>query len=152
MSLLATATALLPTVAGLLDKLIPDPEQKARAQLELLRLQQEGAFKDLDAALQINLAQAKINEVEAASQSGFQAGWRPLAGYVCVAGLAYEFLVRPLLPWLLTVAGVADVPPLPSLDAVLFELVFGMLGLGALRTADRWKRVSAVTSSTWTGG
>ncbi|MFC0666547.1 holin family protein [Azotobacter chroococcum] len=145
MSLLAAATALLPTVAGLLDRLIPDPEQKAAAQLELLRLQQEGAFKELDAALQINLAQAKINEVEAASQSGFQAGWRPLAGYVCVAGLAYEFLVRPLLPWVLTVAGVADVPPLPSLDAVLFELVFGMLGLGTLRTADRWKRVSAMT-------
>ncbi|GAB3463776.1 3TM-type holin [Azotobacter salinestris] len=80
MSLLATATALLPTVAGLLDRLIPDPEAKARAQLELLRLQQEGAFKELDAALQVNLAQAKINEVEAASQSGFQAGWRPLAG------------------------------------------------------------------------
>jgi len=58
--------------------------------------------------------------------------------------LAYEFLVRPLLPWLLTVAGAADVPPLPSLDAVLFELVFGMLGLGTLRTADRWKRVSAI--------
>ncbi|WP_349618123.1 holin family protein [Azotobacter salinestris] len=144
MSLLTTATALLPTVAGLLDRVIPDPEQKARAQLELLRLDQEGAFKELDAALQVNLAQAKINEVEAASQSGFQAGWRPLAGYVCVAGLAYEFLVRPLLPWLLTVAGSADVPPLPSLDDVLFELVFGMLGLGTLRTADRWKRVSAL--------
>ncbi|MFB8829010.1 3TM-type holin [Azotobacter sp. CWF10] len=90
------------------------------------------------------LAQAKINEVEAASQSGFQAGWRPLAGYVCVAGLAHDFLVRPLLPCLLIVAGAADVPPLPSLDEVLFELVFGMLGLGALRTADRWKRVSAL--------
>ncbi|TKD32608.1 holin family protein [Azotobacter chroococcum] len=144
MSLLSTAAALLPTIAGLLDRLIPDPEQKAAAQLELLRLQQEGAFRDLDAALQVNLAQAKINEVEAASQSGFQAGWRPLAGYVCVAGLAYEFLVRPLLPWLLTVSGSADVPPLPSLDEVLFELVFGMLGLGTLRTADRWKRVSAI--------
>ena len=45
MSLLTTVTALLPTVAGLLDRLIPDPEQKAKAQLELLRLQQEGAFK-----------------------------------------------------------------------------------------------------------
>ncbi|TBW08541.1 hypothetical protein E0E50_14000 [Azotobacter chroococcum subsp. isscasi] len=145
MSLLATATALLPTVADLLDRLIPDPEQKAAAQLELLRLQQEGAFRELDAALQVNLAQAKINEVEAASQSGFQAGWRPLAGYVCVAGLAYEFLIRPLLPWLLTVAGTTDVPPLPSLDDVLFELVFGMLGLGTLRTTDRWKRVSAMT-------
>ncbi|MFC0669488.1 3TM-type holin [Azotobacter chroococcum] len=81
MSLLSTATALLPTVAGLLDKAIPDPEAKARAQLELLRLQQEGAFKDLDAALQINLAQAKINEVEAASQSGFQAGWRATSAW-----------------------------------------------------------------------
>ncbi|WP_349617629.1 hypothetical protein [Azotobacter salinestris] len=52
-----------------------------------------------------------------------------MAGYVCVVGLAYELLVR---------------PPLPSLDEVLFELVCGMLGLGTLRTADRWKRVSAI--------
>ncbi|TKD40694.1 holin family protein [Azotobacter chroococcum] len=144
MSLLTLATTLLPTLSGLLDRVIPDPEQKAQAQMELLKLQQDGAFKELDAQLQTNLAQAKINEVEAASQSGFQAGWRPLAGYVCVAGLAYEFLLRPLLPWVLTVAGAANVPPLPSLDEVLFELVFGMLGLGALRTLERRQRVSAI--------
>ena len=145
MSLLATATALLPAISGLLDRVIPDPQAKAQAQVELLRLQQDGAFRELDAALQTSLAQAKINEIEAQSQSGWQAGWRPLAGYVCVGGLAYEFLLRPLLPWVLTVAGVQGVPPLPSLDDVLFELLFGMLGLGTLRTADRWKRVSAIT-------
>ena len=144
MSLLAAATALLPTISGLLDKLIPDPEARAKAQLDLLKLQQDGAFKELDAQLQINLAQAEINKVEAASQNGFQAGWRPLAGYMCVAGLGYEFLLRPLLPWALTVSGV-EAPPLPSLDGVLFELMFGMLGLGTLRTADRWKRVNAMT-------
>ena len=144
MSLLAAATALLPTISGLLDKLIPDPEARARAQLDLLKLQQDGAFKELDAQLQINLAQAEINKVEAASQNGFQAGWRPLAGYMCVAGLGYEFMLRPLLPWALTVSGV-DAPPLPSLDGVLFELMFGMLGLGTLRTADRWKRINALT-------
>ena len=144
MSLLAAATALLPTISGLLDKLIPDPEARAKAQLDLLKLQQDGAFKELDAQLQINLAQAEINKIEASSQDGFQAGWRPLAGYMCVAGLGYEFLLRPLLPWALTVSGV-EVPPLPSLDGVLFELMFGMLGLGTLRTADRWKRISAVT-------
>jgi len=144
MSLLAAATALLPTISGLLDKLIPDPEARAKAQLDLLKLQQDGAFKELDAQLQINLAQAEINKVEAASQNGFQAGWRPLAGYMCVAGLGYEFLLRPLLPWALTVSGV-EAPPLPSLDGVLFELMFGMLGLGALRTADRWKRINALT-------
>ncbi len=144
MSLLAAATALLPTISGLLDNLIPDPEARAKAQLDLLKLQQDGAFKELDAQLQINLAQAEINKVEAASQNGFQAGWRPLAGYMCVAGLGYEFLLRPFLPWALTVSGV-DAPPLPSLDGVLFELMFGMLGLGTLRTADRWKRISAIT-------
>lgn len=144
MSLLSVATALLPTIRDLLDMVISDPEARARAQFELLRLHQDGVFKEVDAALQVNLAQAKINEVEAASQAGFQAGWRPLAGYVCVAGLSYEFLARPLLPWLLTVAGVGNVPPLPSLDDVLFELIFGMLGLGTLRTIDRWKRVNAI--------
>lgn len=144
MSLLAAATALLPTISGLLDKLIPDPEARAKAQLDLLKLQQDGEFKELDAQLQINLAQAEINKVEASSQNGFQAGWRPLAGYMCVAGLGYEFLLRPLLPWALTVSGV-EAPPLPSLDGVLFELMFGMLGLGTLRTADRWKRINALT-------
>jgi len=144
MSLLAAATALLPTISGLLDRLIPDPEARARAQLDLMKLQQDGAFKELDAQLQINLAQTEINKVEAASQNGFAAGWRPLAGYMCVAGLGYEFLIRPLLPWVLTVSGI-DAPPLPTLDGVLFELVFGMLGLGSLRSADRWKRVNAMT-------
>jgi hypothetical protein len=144
MSFLAAATALLPTISGLLDRLIPDPEARAKAQLDLLKLQQDGAFKELDAQLQINLAQAEINKVEAASQNGFQAGWRPLAGYMCVAGMGYEFLLRPMLPWVLTVSGV-EAPPLPSLDGVLFEMIFGMLGLGAMRSADRWKRVNAMT-------
>jgi hypothetical protein len=144
MSFFAAATAIMPTLSTLLDKLIPDPEARAKAQLDLLKLQQDGAFKELDMQLQINLAQAEINKVEAASQNGFQAGWRPLAGYACVAGLGYEFLLRPLLPWVLTVSGV-EAPPLPSLDGVLFELMFGMLGLGTLRTADRWKRNNVIT-------
>lgn len=145
MSIIAAATALLPTLTGILDKVIPDPEARAKAQLDLLRLQQEGQFKELDAQLQVNLAQAEINKIEAASQSGYQAGWRPLAGYVCVSGLAYEFLLRPLLPWLMVVTGVEGVPDLPSLDGVLFELIAGMLGLGTLRTADRWKRLNAIS-------
>ena len=112
--------------------------------LDLLRLQQNGAFRELDAQLQINLAQSEINKVEAASQNGFQAGWRPLAGYACVAGMGYEFLLRPLLPWVMTVSGI-EAPPLPSLDGVLFELMFGMLGLGTLRTADRLGRIKAMS-------
>lgn len=144
MSIIAAATALLPTISEVLRRAIPDPEARAKAEIEVLRLQQDGVFKELDAQLQTNMAQAEINKIEAASQNGFQAGWRPLAGYMCVAGMGYEFLLRPLLPWLLTVTGVDGVPDLPSLDNVLFELMFGMLGLGTLRTADRWKRTNTV--------
>lgn len=147
MSFLAVASVLMPALSGMLDKLIPDPEQKAQAQLELLRLQQEGAFRELDAELQLNLAQAKVNEIEAASTSAFASGWRPAAGWVCVLGLLYAGLLRPLLPWVLAVCGVPDVPALPPIEDVLTELIFGMLGLGAMRSADRWKRVSAISKA-----
>lgn len=126
-----------------LDKVFPDPEQRARAQLELMKLQQEGEFKELDAQLQISLAQAKINEADAASQNPFQAGWRPAAGWVCVAGLFYQFILCPMLPWVLSVCGVHGVPPLPGLDDILFELILGMLGLGGLRTAEKHRRLRA---------
>lgn len=142
MSMVGLATALIPALANVLDRAIPDPEQKAKAQLELLRLQQEGAFKELDAELQVNLAQARINDAEAQQSDFFRGGWRPAAGWACVFGLGYEFMLRPLLPWALAVAGAEGIPELPSLDNVLFELLFGMLGLGTLRTADRWKRTN----------
>lgn len=140
--------ALLPSILEIggrvLDKVFPDPEQRAKAQLELMKLDQEGQFKELDVQLQVSLAQAKINEADAASQNPFQAGWRPAAGWVCVAGLAYQFIACPLLPWVLTVCGVHDVPPLPGLDDILFELILGMLGLGGLRTAEKHRRVKAL--------
>lgn len=136
--------AALPVIGDLISKYLPDPQAKAAMQLDLLKLQQEGAFREMEADTRISLAQAEINKVEAASQNGFQAGWRPLAGYVCVVGMAYEFLLRPLLPWCLIVAGVPDVPPLPSLESVLWELTFGMLGLGTLRSGDRWIRNTTI--------
>lgn len=132
--------AVLDVGKRLLDKVIPDPVERAKAQVELLKLQQEGAFKELDAELQRNLAQIEVNKVEAASDSRFKSWARPAALWVCVAGLGYEFILRPLLPWTLTVTGVSGVPPLPSLDDVLMELLFALLGLGAFRSIDKFRR------------
>lgn len=134
--------AALPILGNLLDKVLPDADAKAKAQLELAKLAQDGEFKALDMQLQVNLAQAKINEIEAASSNPMAATWRPAAGWVCVLALGYEFLLRPILPWALTVAQVPGVPPLPSLDAVLWELVFAMLGIGGMRSYERSQRVS----------
>ena len=139
--------AALPLIGSLLDKVLPDADAKAKAQLELARLAQDGEFKALDMQLQVNLAQAKINEIEAASSNPMAATWRPAAGWVCVFGLGYEFLLRPLLPWILAVCQVPDVPALPSLDDVLMELVFAMLGIGGMRTFERSQLVKKIVEA-----
>lgn len=123
----------------IIDKLIPDPAAKAAAQLELLKLQQAGEFKELEASTQLSLAQVEVNKVEAASDSVFKSSWRPLCGYVCVSGLAYQFLLQPLLTW---VSGMRGWMPPPVLDlGSLITMLGGMLGLGALRTQEKLKGV-----------
>ena len=125
--------------AGLkiLDRVLPDPTQKLAAQLELLKLQQAGEFKALEADLQLALAQTEVNKVEAASPDLFKSGWRPGAGWICVLGLAYQFLLQPLLAWGSTMQGYAAPPVLQLGD--LYGLLFGMLGLGAYRSVERVK-------------
>ena len=125
--------------AGLkvLDRVLPDPTQKAAAQLELLKLQQAGEFKALEADLQLALAQTEVNKVEAASPDLFKSGWRPGAGWICVLGLAYQFLAQPLAAWASAING-WPVPPVLQLGD-LYGLLFGMLGLGAYRSVERVK-------------
>ena len=76
----------LPTIAKVIDKLIPDPQAKAQAQLDLLKLQQAGEFKELDADLALKLEQIKVNAIEAQSPDFFRGGWRPFVGWVCGTG------------------------------------------------------------------
>lgn len=125
--------AMLP---GLLDKIIPDPAAAADAKLKALELAQKGELATLDADLRLMLAQADINKAEASTDL-FRGGWRPACGWVCAAGLAYTFLLRPVLPWLASLAG-AEVQAMPEIDTdTLMVLLTGMLGLGGLRTVER---------------
>lgn len=129
---------LIPAITSILDKLIPDPAQAAEAKLRAIELAQRGDLAELDAELKLALGQLEVNKVEAASTDLFRGGWRPAAGWMCVAGLAYQFLVQPLLPWLLTVAGVQNVPPLPPIETEpLLVLLLGLLGLGTQRMFER---------------
>lgn len=124
----------------ILDKIIPDPKAKAAAQLEILKLQQEGEFREADNALKAAQGQLEVNKVEAASGSGFVAGWRPLVGYVCAVGLAYQFVLHPLLCWFAAWKGV-PIPPRLDMDT-LITILTGMLGLAGLRTGEKMKGVA----------
>lgn len=134
----APLLALLPILGEVLDRVIPDPAQAADAKLRVMELAQRGELQASADEKEVALGQAKINEADAASGDLFRGGWRPFAGWVCGAGFAYTFLVRPLLPWLLTVAGVQNVPPLPPIETEpLLVLLLGLLGLGTQRMFER---------------
>lgn len=129
---------LIPALTQIFDKVIPDPQAQADAKLKVMEMAQRGELAVLDADLKLALGQLEVNKVEAGTDM-FRGGWRPAVGWTCVFGLVYQFLMQPLLPWLVTVAG-GHVPPLPAIDnETLMLLLTGMLGLGGLRTFERVK-------------
>lgn len=122
----------------LLDKILPDPAQKAQAQLELLKLQQAGEFKQLDAQLAEMSAQTDINKVEAGSSNLFIAGWRPFCGWICGVGLAYQYVLLPLITYgYILYTGHGLPVPAPSIEDSLWQLLGGMLGLAGWRSWDK---------------
>jgi hypothetical protein len=111
----------------LIDRMLPDPEQKAEAERELIRLSTEAEFRQA-------IAQLEINAKEAQHASIFVAGWRPGAGWAGVAGFAYATIAQPVLAWLAAVKGW---PEPPAVDAELLLYVLGgLLGLAGLRTVE----------------
>lgn len=126
-------------IGGALDQLFTSDDERLTRQEALERLRQLPA-----------LGQIELTKVEAAHRTLFVAGWRPAIGWVCAAALASYYL-----PQFLTASGVwvylcfqviwhaedlnAVVLPAYPIGAIsgLMELVLGMLGLGALRTAEK---------------
>ena len=128
----------IPAITQVLDKIIPDPQAAADAKLRALELAQRGDLAALDAELRLALGQIEVNKAEATTDMS-RGGWRPAVGWTCVAGLAYQFILQPVLPWVVALFG-AQVPPLPAIDnEALMVLLTGMLGLGGLRTFERVK-------------
>lgn len=139
MSLLAALVPVMPVLEKVFDRVFPNPEDKAKAQLEVLKMTQAGEFRVLDSVDKSDSNQAEINKVEAASDSRFVSGWRPAAGWVCVLAMACQFFIVPLLAWVASNTVGWPAPPRLELDELMY-LLFGMLGLGGLRSFDKSRR------------
>lgn len=89
-----------------------------------------------------NKLQTEINLLEAKSVSIFVSGWRPFVGWVCGVSLGFNFIIRPVINYSLSVFSPVT-PLMESLDmATLMPLLMGMLGFGALRTYEKVKNKS----------
>ena len=86
--------ALLDIGGKLIDKFFPDPEQKAKAQLELLQMQQNGELAKINADIAEQQELTKRQQADMASDSWLSKNIRPmtliaiLAGYFIFAGLS----------------------------------------------------------------
>jgi len=69
--------ALLDVGMKVLDKFVPDPEAKAKAQAELLKMQQEGRLAELNADNIENQELTKRHEADMASDSWLSKNIRP---------------------------------------------------------------------------
>ena len=126
--------AVLPLVEKAIDRLFPDPEKAKEARLRLIELEQAGDFKRLDAEVQLLLSQLDVNKEEAGSSHWFVASWRPFIGWVGGVGLAWQFIMYPTVTWFGVTA-----PPLDS--GQLFILLSSMLGIGGMRSLDKFNKV-----------
>jgi hypothetical protein len=124
--------ALIAPVTGLLDKFIPDAGERARLAHEIATMAEKQAHE-------LALAQIEVNKAEAASDSIFKGGWRPFIGWVCGTAFAYHFVAQPLMIFIALTLGV-QLPPLPEFEmASLMTVLGGLLGLGGLRTFEKYK-------------
>lgn len=126
---------LVGPVGDILDKVVEDKDQKARLAHEIATMAERHAQE-------LARGQIEINKEEAKSRNIFIAGWRPFVGWTCGLALFWHFLG---LPVTLFITGWFDLqhPPLPEFDMEsLMTVLLGMLGLGGLRTFEKFKGVT----------
>lgn len=112
---------------------IPNPEEKAKAQFAAQQ-QLISLFADSDKA------QDAINQQEAASSNIFESGWRPFVGWVCGLSYAWNHLGVQFFTWFISVCGYVA----PALPTIVDDntILLGMLGLGAMRSFEKYNGVT----------
>ena len=113
---------------GVINRIWPDKSEAEKQQLA--------------AAVMVVQGQIETNRIEAASPSVFVSGWRPFVGWVCGSACAWNWIGLPVLKAVLTVVGHPIVLASADLTEML-PLLFGLLGLGGLRTVEKINKVAA---------
>lgn len=116
----------------LIDKLIPDPEQKAKAQFELAKLAQEGKLADLQADMTEMQELTKRHVADMASDSWLSKNIRPMM-LICLFVAYIVFAVGSVYDW---DTKTAYVELLGQWGMLAFSFYFGSRGMEKI--ADIW--------------
>jgi hypothetical protein len=128
--------SLVETVGKVIDSVHTSEEEKLAAKTKLKEIEAELSKKQMD----INLADAKS---KATGIGGImQRSWRPLIGMSCALAIAWEFVIKQFLVFILAAFSIQH-NPLPELDmSTLFPLVTALLGMAGLRSFEKSKKIT----------
>ena len=120
-------SAIIGPATEIVGKFVQDKDKAAELAHDIATMADKHAQEAMLAQIEVNKAEAQGN--------WFQASWRPLCGYVCVLGLAVNFLISPIA------AGFGFIVPQAEMS-VLMPVLTGMLGLAGMRSFEKVKKVS----------
>jgi|TARA_R100001460_G_scaffold103665_1_gene148970 hypothetical protein len=117
-------------ISDLIGKAIPDKTK---------RMELEASIKSQ--MIDLQKAQAEINLEQAKHPSIFVSGSRPAILWICALALMWQYFLAPLMNWIVVISGSSIQPPVLNTEG-LMTLTLSLLGLGGLRTAEKWKGVA----------
>lgn len=120
-----------------IEKIWPDANKRAIEIRKLEELRQNGDLAQLNAHVQLMLAQINVNLEQAKNKDWKIAGARPFIIWVCGFGLAFQYILHPLFVWIWAFASMSGVSPPPLDMTVMMPLLLGLLGLGSMRSYDK---------------
>lgn len=128
--MLGIAETVVGVAGKVLDKFVEDKDLKTKLNAELQAQ-----------IIQLDLAQAQANIEQAKHASIFVAGARPAIMWVCCFALAWQFILAPITSWLVALGYPAVLLP-PLETEGLIGLIMALLGLGGMRTVEKWQGVA----------
>ena len=131
--MLGLISSLVGPVSDILDKVVTDKDLKDKLAHDIATMAERHAHE-------VVKAQIEVNKTEAQHHSMFVAGWRPAIGWGCCLGMAGNFLIIPFVNMALELLETGVVVPMIELD-LMMPVLMGMLGLGAMRTVEKVKKV-----------
>jgi len=116
-----TVSSAFNGVSSILDEVITTKEERAKVDIEFNKLQTE------------------INKLESQNASVFVSGWRPFVGWVCATGLGFNYVIRPVMNYVILLLN-NGIPTMQTMSmSEMLTLLTGMLGFGALRSYEKRK-------------
>lgn len=132
--MLGLVEKLIDPVAGVLDKVIEDKDQKNRLAHEIATMSEKLAAENQKLQAQANVEAAK-------HPSLFVAGARPAILWCCCLGLFLQFFVMPIADWVVAV-WYPDIVLFELDTGSLMTLTLSLLGVSGLRSFEKSKGVA----------